>query len=305
MQGTGTQLDPYIITTPADFYSLSTLGGTNVYCELGSDIDMNYADDPSNYTSLPFFFKELRANGHKIRNISISAANTNIYLFKLCPDEYHVTSIYDLVIENMDVSAQKVHLFGKTNSVSSTVKLNNCSFALHINQSETTVPSNYVSLLHGAGIKIELTLCNISLTGIWGVQMCIFCNDTINKSHISVDITFNTGISSSVSRSAISYKTTMSDTYFTGTIHSAAANNNFFGTTDVNASNSYFALTTDNISCCFYYGSYISTCFLDVEITGNAQVVTSSGNLNLKSLTTAQCKNAAYLQSIGFNCEEA
>ena len=39
MTGTGTQADPYIITSVADLYSMETLGGAAVYFELGADID--------------------------------------------------------------------------------------------------------------------------------------------------------------------------------------------------------------------------------------------------------------------------
>ena len=41
MTGNGTNENPYIITTVDELYSMEELGGSDVYFELGNDIDFN------------------------------------------------------------------------------------------------------------------------------------------------------------------------------------------------------------------------------------------------------------------------
>lgn len=66
MQGDGTQGNPYIVTTWAEF--LIATGTSNAYVELGNDIDMNEELPDGVMSTVDMNCAELDGNGYEIRN---------------------------------------------------------------------------------------------------------------------------------------------------------------------------------------------------------------------------------------------
>ena len=64
------------------------------------------------------------------------------------------------------------------------------------------------------------------------------------------------------------------------------------------ASNTYGVIRANNISNIKFANTITPICFYDNEVLGSD--VTMTSNVNLKSLTTAQCMDANFLQSIGY-----
>jgi len=75
MLGTGTQLDPYQITTVAEFRSMND---STAYYKLMNDLDVNDSEWASGWGSVTLRFKEFDGDGHEIRNINDSTANKTI-----------------------------------------------------------------------------------------------------------------------------------------------------------------------------------------------------------------------------------
>ena len=65
MLGTGTQLDPYQITTVAEFRSMND---STAYFKLMNDLDVN--DSEGDGWTRYIRFKEFDGDGHEIRNIN-------------------------------------------------------------------------------------------------------------------------------------------------------------------------------------------------------------------------------------------
>ena len=92
----------------------------------------------------------------------------------------------------------------------------------------------------------------------------------------------------------------ISDTYVTGWLKTTAATGTAAMSSGITAANFYSALKYNTIPTAWWKGTFNTCCFYDSELAGNTAFEKTSTFLGL---TTAQCKNVDYLQSIGFIVE--
>lgn len=110
--GTGTEQDPYIITTPSEFLNINKVRNysSDVYYELGNDIDFNGV--PSENPYYIYWFKgNLDGQGHMIKNLGTSGVE---YLFEFLSKG---------TIQNVDVHSTGRFILSYNNKASSSEPL--------------------------------------------------------------------------------------------------------------------------------------------------------------------------------------
>ena len=109
MKGTGTQTDSFIIMTIDDLYAMEELGGPEVCCRLGADIELNGTPYAEKFIPIPVNWSFLDGNGHKIRNIYISDPANRVNAFRVMISG-NIT-ITGLFLENAVLCGTVVTLF--------------------------------------------------------------------------------------------------------------------------------------------------------------------------------------------------
>lgn len=298
MTGTGTQADPYIISTVDDLYSLSTVGGA-VYCELGADIDLNGTPYAEHFSTIPLNCLSLDGKGHSIRNIYVSAPTDTVKIFEVQRD----ISISNLIVENFETIGLNIHIFASNNTTSKTVSLYNCILILKITRLGTSPAGNNRNLMQYI-TTVNTELCTISVQGSMKLQYQIIKNSSyIRRTHIHLDITTQTANQQGGADTSIVGYTNVTDSYITGRISSPSVLSGYLEMSyNTNFYNCYYALEFVNQGNIRWANStFGSPCFYDRELSGDKNFVTT----NFYGLTTAQCKDVEYLQSIGFIVEGA
>ena len=120
MTGTGTQADPYIITSVADLYSMETLGGAAVYFELGADIDFNGTPYAENFSPIPLKCLSFDGKGHSITNIFVSDSSSNSNLFTVPFQDSQTITFKDLTLSNISLTGRNITFFSYSGSGSCT-----------------------------------------------------------------------------------------------------------------------------------------------------------------------------------------
>jgi len=311
MTGNGTSTNPYVISTAEELYSLSTLGGSEVYCKLGRDIDLNGTQYAENFQVIPINCISLDGNGHSIRNIVYSDSTATVSAFKLMVNG---TQIKNTVFENIRLSGKDVTLFTKNGNDSSTVNFEKCVFAVNADYLQYNVLSSGAKrcLFHKEYIKFNCNLCTFSVSANFYMPQSVISDSTLNRCQFNLNIKFINAISNySELYSCVSY-CNVSECYFIGAVKFTGASSNYYFTGSnssdsySNFSASYIALDLQNLNNFYFSANFMSVCFYDSTRTGTVTIRSnvSATASRLLGLTTAQCKNAEYLRSVGFECEE-
>ena len=310
MDGTGTSTDPYVITTVDELYSMNTTGGNNVYFKLGRDIDLNGTQYADNFQVIQLKCASLDGDGHKIRNIIHNNATSTVSVFNVM----NTTEIKNTVFENIRLSGKEVTFFTSADSTSRTVSLDRCVFAVkaEYNYFGTVASGSKRCLMHREYLKLNCNLCTFSIDASFTVPYSVISDSTINRCQFNLNVSYitpNTNVSELYS--CVSY-CNVSESYFVGKIegkYSSSSNYNFAGISSSSNSTfsaSYIAFDITGIADFYFSSSFTSICFYDITRAGNATVKNgvSATAGRLLGLTTEQCKNAEYLRSVGFECEE-
>lgn len=289
MTGTGTQADPYIFTTADDLYALSTVGSSETYCRLGCDIDFNGTPYAENFEPITLTCKEFDGNGFCIRNIYANSTSNHVKVFAITI--YHINpTLKNLRMENIELIGQNVSLL--YSSAENYPSIYNCTFTLNIRRTGTSNPKQIITA------NTACTLSTFALRGNSKIQFGIINNSTINRCHFHLELEIETGDTTDGSGNAFFKSCTLTDSYVTGEITSASqltGNSHMsYGST---FNNFYSALSYINQDIVYWKGTMSTPCFYDKELAGNRDF---TSNRTYYGLTTAQCKNSAYLQSIGF-----
>jgi hypothetical protein len=293
MLGTGTQLDPYQITTVAEFRSMND---STAYYKLMNDLDVNDSEWASNWTQATIACKQIDFNGYELRNIN--GANA---FYTSADIEFYNPKLINIVLTGADccfcsTPSGIVVAFtgGGENNVGQLSmqfmgdRINNGLLAtgvLQLTNIAGTINATSNSFDKGLGRTISTTYAatsslNVHLNINWHVT-----NST------SGYILYGRG------SNCKSIKTMIIGKFSAG---SGATQGDFklFDFRDSSAtSQCYCAVEFDNISNVkFADSSPDTTCFYDAELAG----ITMTAQTNVHALTTEQCKDKDYLNSIGF-----
>lgn len=177
MTGTGTQNDPYIVSTWEELVTACNSSGNYVVCEAGMVVDFNDIF-PSGYLSTSphyeLLFNTLIGNGIIFKNLLCADTATTYYV----PIKFNGTSLYDIhirnfVVENSNIT--RVIDFNVTNVYDSTFEFavygqtyhsaiqqasdyknyRNCSFFILCSGMSGLFTGSYVAKLHNCLIHYE------------------------------------------------------------------------------------------------------------------------------------------------------
>ncbi len=275
MLGTGTQLDPYQITTVAEFRSMND---ATAYFKLMNDLDVNDSEWASGWTSVTLRFKEFDGDGHEIRNINDTSSNNtitfassgvfkNVKILNTIKDRgtiFHLNNSLNLDFTDTIISANFVE------SVSSYIfysDSNNSAYMFNVRNSAITVSGKLTSVLGGYVGNATILNCMINFDNaiISGNIIYVGGGNRINKISLTGKATITTS-----GRYLFGYapKSCYCAVDFTDSTYKPKFSN------------------TDPADACFY----------DKDLMGE----TLTAQTNVHALTTAQCKDKDYLNSIGF-----
>jgi len=316
MNGAGTQESPYIIMNADDLYSMETVGGSNVYFSMGTDIDLNNTQYGEKFVPIPLKCKKLIGNGCVIRNVNYSSPNENVSLFSIINEgENSDITIDSLRIENIKLSGKNAFIFGNGGNTKYNLSLEHCVFIMNdiaFSVSEPYSANDRRCLMHDVNIAISADYCTF-VAGIYfqGIQS-IFYGDTISNSQMKFEINTQYLSASDDKYNAPMSSVTVSDSYFFVTINrrvGSSAEMMNFSSSDSTFSRCYMVCEViAGISVVLWNGTIGGICFYDDQIISRRVNYASLRNNNsnysskIRGLTTEQCKDAVYLRSIGFNC---
>lgn len=283
MTGSGTQIDPYLVEDVYDFLAIDSKYH-NPYYKLVNDIDFNDHETYKYGISTTLFSGEtyVDGNGHEIRNMILTGTTS-----KLIAKEFSNISFVNIILNAIQSSAVQIRA----------TTFNSCQFGYYCGNSSL----GCIFSIPAAGTFNDCTF-NISGSTYDNAMNCV-----LNRCHIH----FNNFICSLSNESSMfrndstvsSSKVTFNNTYMTGKITASGRNFQyiFYGYESMTFNNSYIACEIINATSTAKYitagkANIQSTCFIDKTL---AQISTDYPH-GWYMLTTEQCKNNAYLQSIGF-----
>lgn len=286
MIGTGTSTDPYIVDNFTDFLTAAAM--TDAYIAFDPDaenkvLDLNDTPYADGLTETVFInAAQIRGNGWTIRNFYFTAQAHAIQISGTEIDALHLINAVVSVPQNALIYAPN-GMCWKNSSISSVIS--------------TGGASGY--LLKGT-TDAEFINCSFYVQ-FNGKMTNLFHYGVLNTCNLEMYFTYS-GIPFS--------NTSMKSTSVRGTVYISGSSNLKMidkGSLD----SSYFAVEflrpegdTTSPKIWFYADRYPTICFYDADLLGEG-VGFLCNNMNaFLGLTTAQCKDAAYLMSIGFPCVE-
>jgi len=296
MTGRGTQSDPYILTTADDLYALADYGRTSVYCRLGCDIDLNGTQYAENFEPIPIFCHEFDGNGYCIRNIYVNKPSSTVNVFNL-PTYSINAEIKNLRLENVELIGENISVI--SSNYTNQISLYNCTFVLNVRRTgNVSAMTSAQCLMTSENVGVSCALTTLAVTGFYSKQFTIFRGSSLERCHIHLELEIGSGDTTDGSSGSFLTGCTLTDSYVTGSITAASqltdSTNMSYGCT---FNNSYTALSYIRQNNVYWNGTMSTPCFYDKELAGNRDF---TGGRTYYGLTTAQCKSADYLQSIGF-----
>jgi hypothetical protein len=292
MLGTGTQLDPYQITTVAEFRSMND---STAYYKLMNDLDVNDSEWATGWTAPTLTFKELDGSDFKFRNA-------------ICLGGFITLGNATNVFKNMtfqNIILSSAYSFCSSAVSGATVTFEKCILEIH---------NGYTFRSTNATTLCQLKECTITLNNLVGVGSTpFFYKTSIERCMVKFNncklpptsqgalhqyggVTGATIISSCfLGDLTLQSNLTRDEIYRYGLISRYTSGNP--------VQRSYFAFTlnkngytiAENYPFISYSGN-INNSFYDAELMGH----TFASKSGLSALTTEQCKDKDYLNSIGF-----
>lgn len=296
MHGTGTVSDPYIITTAAELMSMRFDGSAGAHFALGTDIDFNGCYHGAMPSTIETDCASLDGRGHRVRNLYISHASQSVSLFTLYGD----INIHDLYFENLRLTGSTVSLLsgGEYSAV-----LYRCAFSFRITAGASR--SDGAGLINRDTVTVSADLCSFAGTINWNTVLAVMYGGEMRRSQWDTDIyAVNMGTVYQSNSESMFNSSSVTDCSFTG-------NMTITGTT---ASAKYYYMSKQSyFSNCYamfcgmstitlnWQQNILSRCFVNNDKRGS---ISFSVNTLVSKLTDEQCRDAAYLRSIGFDCTE-
>lgn len=286
MTGTGTQADPYIIQNFADLLNVS--GGSNKYYKLGVDIDANNTSYANGWKTVTLNCSNFDGDGHTIRNIVMESQDSTVVPFY---NSYGESKFQNLNIENVYLLGRNPSLFSFANNYR---KFTNCKFSLRIFSTSTNSDNDSFLI---AGQQSDFYSSSVLLEVDEKNTFHRILNGSVYDSQFKLII--RTNASSMKSTSNKLFDSNFNGSYLLGSI--TCSNNTLKPAFFNSMSNSYMAANVSGFGTITPATTILLPSFYDNDLVDSASVISSVSNLH--PLTTAQCKDAAYLKSIGFAVE--
>lgn len=288
MLGTGTQADPYQITTVAEFRSMND---STAYFKLMNDLDVNDSEWASGWTEATVEFLEFDGNGHEIRNINCPSMNSNGILYS--SSAARTATIKNTNFLNIVMVGRNGTFYNSgVSSTSFYVHFLNCKFSFFCN-----IPTNSkaYSLFGHERANVKLSECAVTITGTIGMIITSYASSAVVvlqncAFYMDCDITYASALFGSFSydnKRAV-------NVYVTGKLRFATSTPYMFSQAYTQCYVACEITSTSTVK--FTSGTSATTCFYDKELAG----ITMEAQTNVHALTTAQCKDKDYLNSIGF-----
>lgn len=285
MTGSGTQIDPYLVEDVYDFLAIDS-AYHNPYYKLVNDIDFNDHETYKYGISTTLFSGEtyVDGDGHEVRNMILNGTSS-----KITANEFKNISFANIILNTI----QK----GAVGQIKAST-FNNCRFGYYSSNSN-------LACIFSIGFG-TFNDCTFNIAGSTYIHTMMNC--TFNRCHIHFNNFIHTSNASSIiscDENVSSSKVVFNNTYITGEIdvkNGPYTTYIFYGDANkVTLNNSYFAckITTnyDYIRIMSNTANMTSTCFADKTLISK---VKTNNVYGWYLLTTEQCKNNTYLQSIGF-----
>ena len=305
MTGTGTYENPYIITTPAELYSMEDLGGADVYFALGANIDLCSPSWHSEFTPIVLNCAGFDGRGYSIRNITAGRDGGEISVFTI-PQGLSELSMTGLTIENAVIHGMKATVFRSAEEC--TIHLHHCTFVYMMTVITPLSMGNEDGFFTSAAVTVDMELCTLAAKLVWNQQRACFRYGNVSQSQFRFDVDSTRMTSGAVQIWPLFRSVHFSDCCFFLELRDSRDTSSTktarFASSETTFSNCYFVVHSNDPVNVYFGGSLSSVCFYDSESTGEAVInmtYTLIGSRML-ALTTAQCKSAAYLRSVGFTC---
>ena len=326
MNGTGTQTDPYQVTTADEF--VTAVGGEGNYVKLMNDIDFNKGNYYNITSPIEIQCSEIDGQGYKLDNLLI--INTDI-LFRIYHNSSNniILNIKNIVFEILGLDIYKGYdIFRKDSAIDlDQIIFTDCDFRIKIKQYANEIKFfNFAytkqTTFNNCIFNMEVTL-NTDKNLIFFKSSCLGNYMKFNNCMINLDIYKNIKLSSGSLRELfwIYDKTYMNfcgifinlynniehDSTTRDYLHTLllAYNNTsayvYFNNSYIIAKNKGLYNSCIKISRSDYQSvNFINKCFYDSTLANGVFTDASFYSTKFLPLTTEQCKDAAYLESVGF-----
>lgn len=303
MTGNGTKENPYIITTVEELYCMEELGGSDVYFELGNDIDFNGTEYGEHFNVIPLNCAAFDGKNYAIRNIYKHDPNIVISIFK--PLSTETIQINNVLFDNITLMGKSINIMSEADC---TVNMYNCTLLLNIKRcSNSMFDSSGCCLLHGSGVVVNLELCSIAIKGDYVTLFPFIKRGRVYRTQINVDLCTHNLCTTDDDDSSFFYSVDVQDSWLSGKIKSIDSNGRryIYMANALSVFNNYFQTVTYEAVPFMYWRASFNGCFYDADVIGSAEFQNRNGSQadGFSALTTAQCKDAEYLKTIGFVCE--
>lgn len=291
MEGTGTSLDPYQVTTVAEFRAMN--GGRTTYYKLMNDLDVNDSEWAGAWTGAALNFASFDGGGYEIRNIIMAGGDYAIQ----CYNYQTQCTIKDIKFTNVILDSVGCFLY-----VTGATSVGRTDTTAVYRMSLSVVCRGVTQIFKGAGgsatFRIYLFDCALTISGrlqAIGAQMAQL---NLNRVLIELDDTVFYGTSRAHILGDYSNGSVVKVAIL-GTASFEAAKTSWFNSNiATTVRNCYIAVeVTSEIKPSTFSGTTAYTSFYDVDLYGAPMAVAQA---NVYALTTAQCKDKNYLNSIGF-----
>lgn len=274
LNGDGTQENPYQITTVAEFRAMND---STAYFKLMNDLDVNDSEWASGWTEVTLRFKEFDGDGHEIRNINDSTANNTI--------TFASSGVFKNV-KILNIIKDRGTIFYLNSGLN--LDFTDTSISVDFSESASSIifycASSGIGVLNvrNSAITISGKLTSVS-SGYSGFTSISNCMINFDNAIISGNLIY-VGISDLISKVSLTGKATIttSGRYLFG----RAPKSCYCAVDFTDSTYKPKFSNTDPASACFY----------DKDLMGE----TLTAQTNVHALTTEQCKDKDYLNSIGF-----
>ena len=277
--GTGTISDPMLVE---DIYDFRAMNDDSFYYKLVNDININDSVYADKWTTVTLGFMIFDGDGHTIKNLIIDGI-IGIYVSSKFLDLSPI--IENLNFENLLIK-NNGKLLLRTSANCYWSKFKNCKISMYLNNISYTSQGCTDCFLDGCSISIRAINYNGSSYPIFNLlstsythYRCMFYIDIEEISTVTTPTILSNGI---LQECAVIGKIRKN-------INQAIRLSSII-------KDSYYAISTTNVTTII--DSVQGICFCDKDIL-NCTPPTS-----MFTLTTAQCKDVSFLNSIGFLCAE-
>lgn len=286
MTGSGTQDDPYIVENYDDFLNMKA--GASSYYKLGTNIDFSQTDRLPNDSPIQISFAELDGNGYTISNFFRRETTGNQYNTMFASTQTGNIKFKNLKMTGIYLAGGSVKLV----NTSARITYSYCKISIHIIDSN---PSTTSQPLFCSG---TISDCEILVEGNTKYSKKIISGNT-EGSLIKLDIKAENSLSRNTE--FIIFEGNVSFSGITGQLLNDSSQAGYIMVSGKTLC-SYFAIHFDRFYGNLKFNSgFDGMCFYDKNLTTDIDSKVPSSTL-FQGLTTEQCKDADYLQSIGFPC---